>query len=121
MLLVHAPDAFARALDPLPDGVTLETNPNEPQYDTVIVCVSTIAEAGTHPVTAAKYVKPGGLFWACYPKKTGAIRTDITRDQGWETLKATGWGPVAQVSVDETWSALRWRPEADIIRKGSMR
>jgi hypothetical protein len=117
LLLAHAPNGFAAALDPLPDDVTVETAPQEPAYDAVIVCVTSIAEAETRPAAAGQKVKPGGLFWTCYPKKTGAIRTDITRDKGWDTLMAAGWGPVSQVSVNETWSALRWRPETDIMRK----
>ncbi|HYO89253.1 MAG TPA: hypothetical protein VER79_11430 [Candidatus Limnocylindrales bacterium] len=63
-------------------------------------------------------VKPGGVFWACYPKLTGEIKTDITRDKGWDALTGAGWRGVAQVSVDGTWSALRFRPETDIKPRG---
>jgi hypothetical protein len=117
VLLAHATEGFAGLLEPLPDGVTIETTATAPAYDAVVVCVSSIAEAEAHTAVAGQHVAPGGLFWACYPKKSGSIRTDITRDRGWSTLMAAGWGPVQQVSVNDTWSALRWRPEAEIKRK----
>lgn len=54
---------------------------------------------------------PGGIVWMCYPKKSGQIASDLSRDSGWEPFAAAGWRPVSQVSLDETWSALRFRPE----------
>ena len=38
------------------------------------------------------------------------MKTDITRDRGWEPVTAGGLRPVTQIAIDETWSALRWRP-----------
>jgi hypothetical protein len=31
-------------------------------------------------------------------------------------MAALGWGPVSNVALDETWSALRLRPEAEVKR-----
>jgi hypothetical protein len=56
----------------------------------------------------------GGHLWLCYPKKTGRIPTDITRDIGWEPLHAAGFLGVAQVAVDTDWSALRFRRRGEI-------
>lgn len=50
-----------------------------------------------------------GLYWICYPKKSGSIETDLTRDEGWKVLKKYRYRPVASVSVDDTWSAIRVR------------
>jgi hypothetical protein len=58
--------------------------------------------------------RDGGHLWLCYPKKGGAIRTDITRDHGWGPLHEAGFLPVAQVAVDGTWSALRFRRREEI-------
>ena len=59
-------------------------------------------------------VKAGGLLWFTYPKKTAKIKADITRDTGWESVRAAGWRPVTQIAIDETWSALRLRPESEV-------
>lgn len=49
------------------------------------------------------------LLWIAYPKKTGSIKSDMTRDKGWEVVFAAGYEPVTQVAVDEDWSALRYK------------
>jgi hypothetical protein len=60
---------------------------------------------------------PGGIFWTAYPKMSSGVMTDINRDQGWDPLIKLGFGPVASISIDETWTALRWRPEKVVKRK----
>lgn len=56
----------------------------------------------------------GRHLWLCYPKKSGRIATDITRDVGWEPVHAAGFLGVAQVAVDADWSALRFRRREEI-------
>ncbi|MBX3191836.1 MAG: DUF1905 domain-containing protein [Labilithrix sp.] len=51
-----------------------------------------------------------GALWIAYPKTTSGVKTDLTRDVGWEALERAGLSPVTQVAVDATWSALRFRP-----------
>ncbi|MGX1778638.1 hypothetical protein ACWIGW_41480 [Nocardia brasiliensis] len=47
--------------------------------------------------------------WVAYPKGN---RTDINRDTLHLLLVDYGLRPVAQVAIDETWSALRFRPRS---------
>jgi hypothetical protein len=49
-------------------------------------------------------------LWTAYPKKTSGVETDLTRDVGWEPLHGLGLQAVANVAVDDVWSALRFRP-----------
>lgn len=53
--------------------------------------------------------RKGGHLWLCYPKKSGRLRSDITRDIGWGPVHALGLLGVTQVAVDNDWSALRFR------------
>ena len=50
------------------------------------------------------------LLWLSYPKRSSKVETDLSRDVGWEVVADAGLRPVTQVSIDETWSALRFRP-----------
>ncbi len=52
---------------------------------------------------------PGGVAWVAYPKGSSGVRTDLARDHGWNALAERGLRPVRQVSLDSTWSALRFR------------
>ena len=47
--------------------------------------------------------------WFLYPK---GGRADINRDTLWPIVAEYGLRPITQVAVDETWSALRFRPLA---------
>jgi hypothetical protein len=47
------------------------------------------------------------VLWVAYPK---ANRADINRDTLWPILGEHGMRPIGQVSVDEVWSAMRFRP-----------
>jgi hypothetical protein len=49
------------------------------------------------------------LAWISYPKG-GRLGTDLNRDRLVAALAAQGVQPVRQVSIDDTWSALRFRP-----------
>ena len=62
-------------------------------------------------------VKEDGVLWFVYPKKSGSISTDISRDHGWEPANQLGFSGVRQVAIDATWSALRFREERFIKRK----
>jgi hypothetical protein len=62
---------------------------------------------------AARYVA-GGHLWLCYLKKTGRIKSDITRDVGWDKVHALDLLGVKQVAIDQDWSALRFRLRAEI-------
>jgi len=51
-----------------------------------------------------------GVLWFAYPKKSSKkYNSDINRDKGWDLLNSHGFEPVRQVSVDDDWSALRFR------------
>lgn len=55
--------------------------------------------------------------WFAYPKKSSKqYKSDITRDSGWQPLGDSGYEPVRQVSIDDDWSALRFR-NVDYIKK----
>jgi hypothetical protein len=64
--------------------------------------------------TLAPAYRPGGHFWLCYPKKSGPMKSDITRDHGWESVATRNLLGVSQISLDETWSALRFRYRDEI-------
>ena len=49
------------------------------------------------------------LAWIAYPK-AGRLGTDLNRDILAATLAGEGVRPVRQIAIDETWSALRFRP-----------
>ena len=113
MVVINAPAGYTKMLDPLPEGVGLDTRPDG-TFDFVQVFVYDKADVDNLAPKAIAVLKPGGLLWFSYPKRTAKVETDITRDVDWETPKEAGMRPVSQVSIDDTWSALRFRPVDDV-------
>lgn len=60
------------------------------------------------PVLAV--VEHDGLLWISFSKGSSGVATDLNRDQLWEALADQGIRLVSQVSVNEVWSAMRFRP-----------
>jgi len=56
----------------------------------------------------------GNALWVAYPKKSGSIKSDMSRDAGWEPLNDADLLPVMQIALDDDWSALRWRYRDEI-------
>jgi hypothetical protein len=57
----------------------------------------------------APFVAEDRPSWIAYPKKTGVISSDLDRDHVNRRAQARGMRAVAQVALDDTWSALRFR------------
>ena len=114
VLVLNAPDGFTETLAPLPERVALETTPTGGAFDLIHVFVHDKAEVDRMAPDALAVLSPGGLLWFSHPKKSSKIKTDITRDVGWDILAVSGLRPVSLVSIDETWSAFRFRPVEDV-------
>jgi hypothetical protein len=107
VLILNAPPEYGPVVADIP-GVVHAT----PQgaYDFVQLFVRNAAEVGQYADVAMESVAGDGYFWVCYPKKTSKrYKADITRDQGWDALRAGGFEGVAMVSLDDDWSAMRFR------------
>ena len=117
VLVVNPPDGYIEQLGELPKEVRLVEEADSPA-DVVHVFVSTRAELAEKASSIVAAVHPGGVLWISYPK-VAAGRSDLSRETMWSALEPLGWRPVSQVAVDDTWSALRFRPIADVKSKRS--
>lgn len=60
--------------------------------------------------TALKQIENDSVLWIAYPKGTSKLKTDINRDTIRVTAEEFGITTVAAISIDDTWSGLRFRP-----------
>jgi hypothetical protein len=109
MLILKAPPGYVEELGDLPEGVEVAEQP-EGTFDFVQLFVKSLAELRSESPTAFEAVKYDGLLWISYPKKSSKLESDLTRDVIWAEVVKTGRRPVAQVSVNDVWSAIRLRP-----------
>jgi hypothetical protein len=95
----------------VPAVAAAEVNPPaEPgAADAVIAFARNSGDLGPVAGPAVAAARQDRLAWVAYPK-AGKLGTDLNRDVLVALLAADGVQPVRQVAIDETWSALRFRP-----------
>jgi hypothetical protein len=114
VLLLHAPQALASELQAAGYQVTLTDVPNEGAgYDAVQLFVKSSDELRHYFPLAVQALKATGLLWVAYPKKSSKVKSDLTRDTGWEVTTEFGYAAVRQVALDDTWSSLRFKHSAE--------
>ena len=100
---VDAPDSIVGLLS------ELETGPGGDSGQALLVFLANEASLTKRGTMIVKSTASDRLTWVAYPK-AGKLGTDLNRDILAALLTAEGIQPVRQVAVDETWSALRFRP-----------
>jgi hypothetical protein len=80
-----------------------------PDADGVIAFVQTLAEVDAKGGPVLDAARMDRIAWLAYPKG-GQRGTDLNRDILWKHVLQEGVQGVRQVAIDETWSALRFRP-----------
>lgn len=109
MAVINAPPGYADQLHPLPEGAELVDRPKT-AVDVVQVFLRDSGDLDRTAPAAVKAMKPDGLLWVCYPKGGKKAGTDLNRDILWERMgRQSGLVGVTLVSVDDTWSAMRFR------------
>ena len=116
VLAVNAPDGYPDALE----GATVVSRGDPAKADAVHVFVRDTRELARFGPRAVAGAAAGATVWIAYPKKTSGVATDMTRDRGWDAVK-NEIDAVTQVAIDDTWSALRFKPIAEVPRRGERR
>jgi hypothetical protein len=98
---------FSEGLDEL--IIDADIDPRYP-YNLIIIFAKGIKEVEKLTPSALHNLTADGILWFCYPKKTSKrYSSDLTRDYGWKPLNDSGFFGIRVVSIDEDWSAMRFR------------
>jgi hypothetical protein len=109
--LIKAEEDFMLTLSAELKGVIIdnEIDPRFP-YSFIIVFVKNISEVKQITPLVLHNLVADGVLWYCYPKKSSKkYKSDLERDHGWNTLNDSGLYGIRMVSIDEDWSAMRFR------------
>ncbi|MBN2174798.1 MAG: YdeI/OmpD-associated family protein [Bacteroidales bacterium] len=109
-LVLNSPEGFSDQIKTTAENVTIDFKPKNRNYDFVMVFLRSQKDLEGYITQPGSKFPPETVLWFCYPKKSGSLPTDLNRDKGWEPLKKMNFRPVSQISIDETWSALRFKP-----------
>ena len=92
-----------------PTGFELDATTTARGGEAVLVFVRNRGQLTEHQEIVVEHASQDLLTWVAYPK-AGQLDTDLNRDVLWGLLEGTGIRPVRQVALDDTWSAMRFRP-----------
>lgn len=109
-LLLNAPEQIAHTL--AAEGHTFThaaETPHVGAYDAVQLFVRNREELDMFVPQVVPLLKPNALFWIAYPKKSSGIKTDLSRDEGWESVAELGYEAIRLVALDDAWSSARFR------------
>jgi hypothetical protein len=86
----------------------------EGNFDFVQVFARDMSELQCFLPTALQAVKHDALLWIAYPKGGAKARTDLNRDILWNTVAQHHFSGVTLISLNEVWSAMRFRPSEKV-------
>lgn len=109
ILVINAPIDYENILSGLIYDKDYNEN-DENSFDFVQVFATSQSELDHLIKKVGKAGKYDCLFWICYPKGGGKIKSDLKRDLIWNAFAIANLRPVSQIAIDDTWSALRGRP-----------
>ena len=92
----------------LPKDVTFVA-PGKAQL--VFLFVNSRKELEARMPRAVAALDTNAALWVFFRKGSKIAKLDMNRDDVWATAERLGMRPLGLVSVDETWSAFRLRPE----------
>ncbi|HYO69268.1 MAG TPA: hypothetical protein VEU33_24635 [Archangium sp.] len=108
-VVLGAPGDAVALLGELPAGARVKTKPGK-GAPFILAFVRNRAELDQRMAELGPMLTPTTLFWVAYPKQSSKVETDLNRDKGWASVERLGWEGIAQVAVDTTWAATRFRP-----------
>jgi hypothetical protein len=109
-LFYNAPENYLSVLEPMPEGVAAQFNPRG-NFDGIQVFAINNAELAAGLKVLVPLLKTDTIFWVTYPKKSSGIESDLEMMGSWDELKKYGLRTVAAAGIDETWTAIRIKPD----------
>ncbi|RSD25404.1 hypothetical protein [Mesobacillus subterraneus] len=105
--VVNAPDGFR---------LGIESNDASCQNEFTLLFVNNSDEVKSLLSETISSLNEDALFWIAFPKKSSKVKTDINRDILASLVQElSAYRPVSNVSIDDKWSALRFR-HTDLVK-----
>jgi hypothetical protein len=107
IVFVNAPKNFANDLD-LPSEVRVNASATRQPLDFVLLFVKTEKDLLQKFVHLAAKLKPHGMLWVAWPKKSSGVPTDLSFTNVQAIGLDAGLVDVKICAVDEIWSGLKF-------------
>jgi len=109
LVVLNAPQGYPEKLGPLPDFAKI-VDSSEPA-DVLLLFALNSAELSAQFQKTIGLLNAKTVFWVCYPKLSGSLKGDLSREIIVAYTVSLGWKGVFMISLDEDWSAMRLMPQ----------
>jgi hypothetical protein len=106
-IVINAPSSLE--IQFLQLGYKIAFDKNQKSTNT-LVFVNNQKEYLNFLIKQLKKVEPDSVLWIAYPKGSSKVKSDINRDTMRLTAEEYHITTVTAISINDTWSALRFRP-----------
>lgn len=109
--IINSPAEFDEEMKAMKNETSIKMKPADWTNEGFIISfVKTKKEIETIAAALQKKLQGDPIIWFAYPKKTSKkYSAEINRDSGWDSIEKLGLETVRAVSIDDDWSALRFR------------
>lgn len=104
---VNAAENFVKQLD-LPSDVNVRSLAKARDLDFILVFVKSQQLLTNVFAQYSLKIKPDGMFWVSWPKKTSGVQTDVTENIVRDVGLAAGLVDVKVCAIDDVWSGLKF-------------
>ena len=90
------------------DGIELIRKPSKKQTIIQVVLFAENSETLNHYFhNIIPFISDETLLWVCHPKKSGSIKSDLVRNEGWDDVFKAGYHGVTEAAIDADWTGFR--------------
>lgn len=105
--IVNAPEEYTKVMNDIEAEIHTSM---EDQYQFIQIFAQNRTQANEMVEMAVESLDGDGYLWFCHPKGTSKkYRSDINRNNTWDIFAPYDFEAVTQISLDEDWSAIRFR------------
>jgi len=105
--LLGAPEGFEATLEPLPDGVVVQTA-SRGNLDVAVLFVRRESRLRRRFPLVARHLTPAGGLWVGWPQKSSGVDTDLDFGVVQSVGLDTGLVDNKRCALDDTYSGLRF-------------
>lgn len=113
--VINAPANFPVIIGDIPTDIELFHH-EQKEFDGLLAFA--ITKNDLLNILKAEKINPKTICWIFYPKAKSKLANNLNLMQSWEDLKAFNLTPCGSAAIDETWTALRIKPETEMKRSG---
>ena len=108
-VILNSPPSFLEVLKDWESDTTVSSRLNA-KNEFVLAFVLKSNEIEPLIASVVKTFSEDAKFWVAYPKKSSKnFKSDISRDHSWGLAGDHGFEAVRMISIDQDWSAIRFR------------